>query len=185
MDRRTFLVAAVVGGATAASGCSGRDGFEPDVEPVERVGGAPWITLREHVEDEDAPINEPRFEEWATRRANELAVERLRAELEDDGLLGEGISVGGSTFELDELDVSPGIDRPSESEFRRAVPIGPSVFHFHHYSQEGELLAAPAVSFERLVEATPRAFEVALSFDDRDYVAVLPSLCRRGWKRNT
>lgn len=98
-------------------------------------------------------------------------------------LVGDGVSIAQATVSLDDLDNPDETSRQRESEFRRAVEIGPRVFHFHHYSRDGELLAEPAVPFGSIVEETPRSFEVTVQETGDRYMAVLPALCERGWRK--
>lgn len=82
---------------------------------------------------------------------------------------------------LDELTRPEDTEPPDESSFKRAVEIGPHVWHFHEYSRDGELLSEPDVAFEAIVNATPRSFEVTIHYSEETYVAILPVMCRREW----
>ena len=184
MDRRGFVASAGLGLAAILAGCSTSGEFDPDVEPVERLGAAPRVSMTVSAERDFRATDERPFEEWATRRAAEHAIARLRSILTAASLTGVGVSIGGGAVHFDELDFPDGADPPEESEFHRADPIGPRVFHYRHYARDGELISKPAVEFGAIVEATPRSFEVRMAYPDETYVAVLPALCERGWIRN-
>lgn len=180
--RRGYLTTIGVGGLL--SGCLAPTEFDPDVEPIQRLGAADQISMDISPEADFSGAESASFEEWATRRATELATRRLQSRLDAAELTGEGVSIEQATVRLDDLDHPQDTSPPPESEFRRAVEIGPRVFHFHHYSRDGELLTEPAVAFGALVEETPRSFEVTVRDAGEQYVAVLPALCQRGWIRD-
>lgn len=172
--------------------------FEPDVEPSNRLGGASGISIEatperdyEYLEDEDrvriqydsGRTNEMSFDEWGTRRATSAAADHIRAVLAGAGLLENGVNVGEGIVELSDLDEERDERAPDPSEFDREVDLGPIVTHSRGYSRDGELLYEPAVEFETVVDATPQLIEVAMPFEEREYTAVLPIMCKKGWTR--
>lgn len=185
MHRRSFLAASGVGLLGALAGCGSRGEFEPDVEPTRRLGGAEPVSMAVTAERPPGVGEDETFEGEATERAADEAASRLRSILGDESLLGTGVNVGVSVVDLAELDQPTEAEPARPDEFRWGKEIGPRVFHFHHYARDGELLSQPSVSFEALVEATPRSFEVSLSYPERSYAAVLPAICRRGAIRNS
>jgi hypothetical protein len=177
---------------------SDQRGFEPDVEPINRLGGTAVVSIEatperdyEYLEDEDrvrirydsGRTNEMSFDEWGTRRATSAAADHVRTGLDDAGVLGDGVDVGVGVVELDDLDEGRSERAADPSEFDREVNLGPIVNHSRGYSREGELLYEPAVEFEAVVDATPRSVDVTMSFEEREYTAVLPVMCKKGWSR--
>ncbi|WP_152417971.1 hypothetical protein [Haloferax elongans] len=169
----------------------------PKVEPISRLGGGSPVELSvqpereyEYLETEDKVrvrydhgSDTTPFGEWGTLRATEHASRYVKTTLQEQSLLKTGVSVGMGIVKLDELTETSG-EKPVESEFNRDREIGPIVSHMHHYSRDGTLLSSPAVSFDTLVKATPRTMEVTMEFPERDYTAILPVLCRKGWYQN-
>jgi len=186
MDRRGFLAATGAGVALASAGCAlpGSGDGDPDIETESRLGAAPRVSMTVDAERDWGGSTGRTFREWVTHRAAERAADRLRTTLERESLTGEGVQVRSRRVDLADLNTPENGDRPSESEFDRAAPYGPGVFHYRHYSRDGELLSEPEVNFASLVAATPRAFEVTMAFPNETFVDVLPALCRRGAIQN-
>lgn len=193
MHRRRFLVLGSAALLPAVAGCSGDD-FDP-VESRRRLGAAAPITIDVNPERDyeyDADRDEVTtdsgttmpFDEWGTRRATVHAADAVNEILDEASLLGEGISTGTGRADLDSLDEWAGDGRPAETEFERDLEVAPIVFHQHHYDRKGSLISKPEVSFDRIVEETPRSAEVTVRFPEKAYRAVLPVVCRRLWIRN-
>ena len=204
MNRRTVLAGTGTALSLFLAGCSSDTDsnaeFDPDVERVERLGAARSATIeaepeREYeylaesdsvrVEYDDGETGTMPFDEWGTRRATDHAVDHVHALLESESLTGTGVAVGQGEILLSELDRSSTDDSSTDPGVERDVPIGPLVSHQHHYSRDGDLISKPAVSFQRIVETTPRTVDVTMSFPQREYTAVLPVACRRTWIHNT
>lgn len=179
MDRRQFIASTGVGLALFVCGCSTSSEFEPDVDPVERLGAAPQVSMEVTAEKDFTETEERPFEEWATRRATERASEGLRELLGEASLTGQGVSIGFGVVDLEELDHPAHEEPPEESEFNRATSSGPIVSHEQLYSRDGDLRWKPDVEFREIVEATPRSFEVSMRYPARTYVAILPVMCQR------
>jgi len=88
------------------------------------------------------------------------------------------------TVVLSEIDWAGTSSPPTEDEFSRDAEFGTKVYHLHHYDRNGGLLNEPSVSFDDVVSATSRKIEITIVFSEREYTAVLPVLCHRGWKQN-
>lgn len=184
MNRRRLIASAGAGIAVALCGCSTSTEFDPEVEPKERLGAASRVSMDVTAEKDFRETDERSFEEWATRRAAEHAGNRLRTILSEESLTGPGVDIMVGTVDLQTLDPSSDTEPPTESDFKRAVDIGPLVFHYRHYSRDGELLSKPDVEFQAIVDTTPRSFEVTMNYPEESYVAILPAMCRRGWIQN-
>lgn len=199
MNRRRILSGIGVAFSSSFAGCLASDSlmrgngddFEPDVEPATRLGSAEQDSIeakpeREyeyneehdtvHITYDSGRTNEMSFDEWGTRRATSAAESHIHSLLEKEQLLETGVSVGSGVAEVDELD-----ENTSESEFDRAVSLGPIVRHSTLYSRDGTLIFEPEVEFETVVATTPRSIEVTMLFNEREYTAVLPVVCRRDW----
>lgn len=169
----------------------------PPFERVSRLGGASGVELSaqperdyEYLEDEDHVLVQYEsgsdtipFDEWGTLRATDHAVNDIGTRLEARSLHKSGVRLGTGVVALDELTETSG-ERPVESDFKRDRDIGPIVSHLHHYARDGTLLSSPTVSFDALVEATPRTMTVTMEFPERSYTAILPVLCTKGWYQN-
>ncbi|WP_226011030.1 hypothetical protein [Halomicrobium salinisoli] len=186
-------------GATVSftvGGCSGRgrDGSDPDFDPSYRLGGAPPAAVEaepvqeyEYLPEEDrvriqydsGETTTHPFDEWGSMRAAEHAADHVASILDDESLLGDGVSVGWGRLDLSEIDWAGERSTPTEEEFDRDADFGPSVTHLHHYDRDGDLLSEPEVSFDSVVEATPRTTEVTVLFPELEYTATFPVLCER------
>jgi len=198
MDRRTVLTGASAALSLLLAGCSSgidaNDEFDPDVEPVERLGAAPPVSIEAEPEreyeyrpesdsvrvefDEGETATMP-FDEWGTRRATDHAVDHVYSLLEAESLTGTSISVGQGRAVVSELDRTTAADAPPTPGFDRDVQIAPIVSHEHRYDRDGELVSDPSVSFDAIVEATPRTVDVTVLFPEREYAATLPVVCKR------
>ncbi|WP_327053544.1 hypothetical protein [Halomicrococcus gelatinilyticus] len=198
MDRRTVLAGTGTALSLLLAGCSNgidaNDEFDPDVEPVERVGGAPPVSIeaepeREYeyrpgsdsvrVEFDGGETATMPFDEWGTRRATDHAVDHVYSLLAEQSLAGTGVSVGQGEAVLSELDRTTAEDAPSAPELDRDAQFAPVVFHEHRYDRNGDLVSEPSVSFDAIVEATPRTVDVTVLFPEREYAATLPVVCQR------
>lgn len=123
------------------------------------------------------------FEEWGSQQATKHATEHVRSLLDRQALLGEYLTVGSGRIDVSKLTESnsPG---PTEPSIDGALDTGPIVYHVHHYDRQGNLVDQPAVSFQSVVEATPRSGAVTMLFPERAYTATLPVLCERTWVQN-
>ena len=199
MSRRRVLSSIGVALSSSVAGClapgslmrGNEDDFEPDVEPIARLGSAEQDSIeakpeREyeyneehdtvHITYDSERTNEMSFDEWGTRRAASAAESHILSVLETEQLLGAGVDVGSGVAEVNGLD-----DNPSESEFERTIPLAPVVHHEALYSRDGTLISDSEIEFETVVATTPRSIEVTMLFDEREYTAVLPVVCRRSW----
>lgn len=181
MERRTFVTAFSAAFALPIGGCSASR--EPDVERVQRLGGAPPLSLSESVQLDYDDGTERSFPEQATNLAAESAAARVAEILERESLTGQGVSVGHGVVELADIDVTA-TEQPTESAFNRATNRSPIVSHLHHYSRDGDLVSEPSVPFEAVVDETPRSVTVPVTDTTREYVAILPVMCDRNWIQN-
>lgn len=206
VNRRTFLAGLGASSCLTSAGClstpspsTTTEEFNPDVEPTTRLGTAPGISFEatperdyEYLEEsnrvrilyDSGDTSTVDFETWGTGRAASHAADRLHRLLEEKSLTGTGINIGKGRVELVDIDVPAGGDPPTQEEFTRGAPVCPQVFHFHHYARDGSLISKPEVSFQKLVDASPRSMEVTMLFPEKEYTAVLPVACSRTWQRN-
>ena len=119
------------------------------------------------------------FAEWGTRRAADHAVDYIRSLLTAESLLDNGVDVFEGRISNAEGSWTRTAATSTESEFDRAVEIGPIVSHTHVYDRHGNLVSEPTVSFRSLVEMIPRSITVTIQFTEKAYTATLPVLCRR------
>jgi len=181
MKRRTCLAALATAFAIPIGGCS--TSSEPEIETAQRLGAAPAVSLSEPVRLEYDDGTDRSFAEQATNLAVDAAASRVERILEENALTGEGISVGWGRVDLADITVTDS-EQPTEDEFTRATNRGPIVHHRHHYARDGELISEPAVSFDDVVDGTPRSVSVTVTDTNRKYVATVPVMCDRGWIQN-
>ena len=173
--------------------------FDSAVEPTLRLGAASGLTFEvapsreyEYLEANNSvritwdagDSSTMPFARWGTQRAVDHASDRLQTLLDEKSLTGTGISVGQGRFELSDIDVPADEEPPTDAEFKRAVALGPMVFHQHHYARDGSLLSEPDVDFQKIVANTPRVMEITVLFPEQEYTAILPVACDRGWIRD-
>lgn len=196
MNRRRFLVATRTALAPLISGCSSSTSsdFDPDIDPVTRLGGASSVSVEaepireyEYLEESDrvrihydsGQTSTMSFDEWGTRRATDHAADHVHTILTDESPTGTGISVGVGEVNLTDLD-STGTDQSAtESAFEWDVNLGVTVSYEYLYSRDGDLISEPDISFQTVVDVTPRSAEVTMLFPQREYTAILPVVCRR------
>lgn len=189
-DTETSEVETSTDDSTAETTGQRRDTPCDEIDERSRLGGDDGASIEaetdreyEYLEGEDririeypqGGTNEMPFEEWGTRCAAEAAAEYVRSSLEETGVLETVIAVGRGQTSLDDLDG----DDPDSAEFERALPSGVSVSHGPSYGRDGALLSRPSIDFGTLVDSTPRSVTVTMNFEERDYTAVLPVVCRR------
>jgi len=217
MNRRAFLGGVISSISLVSAGClaappttpteeekqqdseQNKEGFNPAIEQVTRLGDAPGISFevtpeREYVyleEDDRVKIqydsggsSTMSFREYGTLRAVDHSSDRLKQILEDNSLTGTGISTGQGRMKLSDIDTPDGEAAPPQAEFSRDAPIAPKVFHTHHYARDGSLISEPDIAFEEIVATVPRSMEVTMLFPEKEYTAVLPCVCTKDWQQN-
>lgn len=86
-------------------------------------------------------------------------------------------TVAGDARDRADSEASERLGRAVRNRIGSGLGVVVSVSHdrtlgvelWHHYDREGQLLSAPEVSFERLVDRSPREVRVELSIDGRTY----------------
>jgi len=125
-----------------------------------------------------------KFGKFGTLCAVDHGSDRLQQILEDNSLIGTGISTGQGQIKSTEIDTSNNETAPVQAEFSRNVPRAPIVFHSHHYARDDSLISEPDIAFEKIVATVPRSMEVTVLFSEKRYTAVLPCVCTKDWEKN-
>mgnify|MGYP000202701127 CR=1 FL=1 len=200
LSRRTYLAQTGLTVSLLASGCAGFRDDSPDsaFDPIERrqqLGGAEPVAIEAEPEREYTYLpDEDRvritygsgrsqsmpFEEWGTMRAKFQAADHVGTLLQQESLLGDGISTGVGEVSLDSLvDATPPAGTtPIEYRSAESAPI---ISHEHLYDRDGTLVTEPDAAFETVVAATPRAVTVTMLFPEREYTTTVPVVCKRTW----
>jgi hypothetical protein len=196
MKRRSAITGAGTVLSMLLAGCSGDadSKFDPDVEPVERLGAGSPVAIEAEPEHEYEYLAESNsvhveykygdsetmpFADWGTRRAAVHAADHVHTLLRKESLIGTAISVDHGEAILTELDRTSTDDSPPNPALNRAVPVAPIVFHKHTYNRDGKITIEPSVSFQTIVNATPRTIDVTMLFPEREYSTILPVVCKR------
>jgi len=112
-------------------------------------------------------------------------LEHVHTLLRKESLIGTAISVDHGEAMLTELDQTSTDDSPLNKAFKRAGPITPTVFHEHTDNRDGEITIEPSVSFQAIVNPTPRTIDVTMLFPEREYSTILPAVCKRTARQYT